>query len=315
MAPFFLVADLLTRLVEPAARRLLALLPARRGARRRSPTFCSASRFCGGCSGGSSATAWSSRRSICITWGTNLFHYAVFDGTFSHAYAFFLVCVLVWLVERWWERPTLALLAGDRRRRRAQRARPAHQRDLSCWCCRSTASSTGATCARASSSCAIGGACSRSPRPRALVVLAPQLALYKWITGRVVRQRVCHRSGWGSRSGRRTWRRALQHAEGAVLLVAGPAAERRRASSSRPAGRGRWLLPAVVIFALQTWLIASWARVAVRRELRTSRIHRRLRARRAVCGVGLRLGGAPPESACRWSPSARRRPSCCRSRR
>ena len=32
---------------------------------------------------------------ICLTWGTNLFHYAVFDGTFSHAYAFFLVCVVV----------------------------------------------------------------------------------------------------------------------------------------------------------------------------------------------------------------------------
>ena len=43
---------------------------------------------------------------ICITWGTNLFHYAVFDGTFSHAYAFFLVCVWLWLVERWWDRPT-----------------------------------------------------------------------------------------------------------------------------------------------------------------------------------------------------------------
>jgi hypothetical protein len=45
---------------------------------------------------------------ICITWGTNLFHYAVFDGTFSHAFAFFLVCVWLWLVEQWWERPTLA---------------------------------------------------------------------------------------------------------------------------------------------------------------------------------------------------------------
>ena len=87
---------------------------------------------------------------ICITWGTNLFHYAVFDGTFSHAYAFFLVCVWVWLVERWWERPTLGcslalgVVAG------AERARAAHQRDLRPACCRSTASSTGATCARGS---------------------------------------------------------------------------------------------------------------------------------------------------------------------
>ncbi len=43
---------------------------------------------------------------IGITWGTNLFHYAVFDGTFSHAYAFFLVCAWMWLVEAWWEHPT-----------------------------------------------------------------------------------------------------------------------------------------------------------------------------------------------------------------
>ena len=26
---------------------------------------------------------------VCITWGTNLFHYGVFDATFSHAFAFF----------------------------------------------------------------------------------------------------------------------------------------------------------------------------------------------------------------------------------
>jgi hypothetical protein len=42
---------------------------------------------------------------VCITWGTNLFHYGVFDGTFSHAYGFFLVCLWIWLVERWWNEP------------------------------------------------------------------------------------------------------------------------------------------------------------------------------------------------------------------
>ena len=57
---------------------------------------------------------------ICLTWGTNLFHYAVFDGTFSHAYAFFLVCAWMWLVEAWWERPTLWRSVGHRRRGRAQ---------------------------------------------------------------------------------------------------------------------------------------------------------------------------------------------------
>ena len=41
---------------------------------------------------------------VCITWGTNLFHYGVFDGTFSHVFAFFLVCCWILIIERWWER-------------------------------------------------------------------------------------------------------------------------------------------------------------------------------------------------------------------
>ncbi len=41
-----------------------------------------------------------------ITWGTNLFHYGVFDSTFSHAFSFFLICVWLLLVERWWTAPT-----------------------------------------------------------------------------------------------------------------------------------------------------------------------------------------------------------------
>src|SRR4051812_12813363 len=44
---------------------------------------------------------------IGITWGTNLFHYAVYDGTFSHVYAFFTIAVWLWLIERWWDRPAL----------------------------------------------------------------------------------------------------------------------------------------------------------------------------------------------------------------
>ena len=43
---------------------------------------------------------------VCITWGTNLFHYGVFDGTFSHVYSFFLVCLWILIVEMWWEGPT-----------------------------------------------------------------------------------------------------------------------------------------------------------------------------------------------------------------
>jgi hypothetical protein len=48
---------------------------------------------------------------ISITWGTNLFHYGVFDGTFSHVFSFFLICCWILIIERWWEleRPTWRL--------------------------------------------------------------------------------------------------------------------------------------------------------------------------------------------------------------
>ena len=62
MAPFFLVADLLSGVVEPAARRLSRCTTSTARRSRRSRIFCSASRSCGGCCGGSSATASSSPR-------------------------------------------------------------------------------------------------------------------------------------------------------------------------------------------------------------------------------------------------------------
>ncbi len=43
---------------------------------------------------------------VVTTFGTNLFHYAVFDSTFSHAFSFFLIASLLLVAERWWERPT-----------------------------------------------------------------------------------------------------------------------------------------------------------------------------------------------------------------
>ena len=53
-----------------------------------------------------------------LTFGTNLFHYGVFDATYSHAFSFGLVCALMALAESWWERPRpwrtvgLGLVAG-----------------------------------------------------------------------------------------------------------------------------------------------------------------------------------------------------------
>jgi hypothetical protein len=45
---------------------------------------------------------------VCVVWGTNLFHYGVFDATFSHAFAFFEIALWLWLVEAWWDRATNA---------------------------------------------------------------------------------------------------------------------------------------------------------------------------------------------------------------
>ncbi|HJZ70287.1 MAG TPA: hypothetical protein VKE51_01030 [Vicinamibacterales bacterium] len=44
---------------------------------------------------------------VCVTWGTNVFHYGVFDGTFSHVYSFCLVCVWLLAIDEWWTRPAL----------------------------------------------------------------------------------------------------------------------------------------------------------------------------------------------------------------
>jgi hypothetical protein len=44
---------------------------------------------------------------VCLTWGTNLFHYGVYDATFSHAFSFFLIAAWMALVERWWDDATV----------------------------------------------------------------------------------------------------------------------------------------------------------------------------------------------------------------
>lgn len=51
---------------------------------------------------------------VSITFGTNLFHYGTFDATFSHAFSFFLICAFLLAVERWWAapRPIRSIMAG-----------------------------------------------------------------------------------------------------------------------------------------------------------------------------------------------------------
>jgi hypothetical protein len=51
---------------------------------------------------------------VCVLFGTNLFHYATFDVTFSHAFSFCLFAALLFLLPRWYAKPsfrTTALLA------------------------------------------------------------------------------------------------------------------------------------------------------------------------------------------------------------
>jgi hypothetical protein len=40
-----------------------------------------------------------------VTFGTNLFHYGVYDSAFSHIYSFFLIALLVTSAESWWHAP------------------------------------------------------------------------------------------------------------------------------------------------------------------------------------------------------------------
>lgn len=44
---------------------------------------------------------------VSIAFGTNLFHYAVYDSTFSHTFSFCLIASLLLLTEQWWETPTV----------------------------------------------------------------------------------------------------------------------------------------------------------------------------------------------------------------
>jgi hypothetical protein len=193
---------------------------------------------------------------IGITWGTNLFHYAVFDGTFSHEYAFFAVALWLWLVVRWWERPTLRLslalgaVAGLNvlvRHTNAMyllalplfgivRWRDAGPRVAALWQRRWMLVAAAA----------IGA-----------VVLAPQLLYYKAQTGSWLVNAYAplgmrfsfgspHLAGVlvGTQKGLFFWSPVLLLAVGGVF-VAPPAAR-------------AFALAAIVIFAVQTYLIASW---------------------------------------------------------
>jgi hypothetical protein len=194
---------------------------------------------------------------IGITWGTNLFHYAVFDGTFSHVYAFFTVCLWLWLVERWWDRPTLwrstaigvlAALNVLIRHTNAiyllvlplygiTRWQDVRLRLIALWDRRV-----------ALAAAAVAGA----------VVLAPQLVLYKWVTGRwFVNAYDTHGMGFSL---------ASPHFVGTLfstqkgLFFWSPLLLFSVMGAFVARGQARALvLPAAIVFLIQTALIATWS--------------------------------------------------------
>jgi hypothetical protein len=49
---------------------------------------------------------------VTVTWGTNAFHYGVYDATYSHAFSFFLIAALIDLTHRWWARASWRVSLG-----------------------------------------------------------------------------------------------------------------------------------------------------------------------------------------------------------
>ena len=194
---------------------------------------------------------------ICLTWGTNLFHYAVFDATFSHAYAFFTVCVLVWLVERWWERPSLrwslalGAIAGLNvliRHTNAIYLLVLPLYGVARWA--DVRPRAGALWRRRRDLAAAAAA--------GLVVVAPQFALYKWITGEwFVNAYRTHGMGFSLAS---THVMATLFSTQKGLFFWSPVLLLGVAGVFVATGRVRSLvLPAIVVFAIQTLLIATWS--------------------------------------------------------
>ena len=56
---------------------------------------------------------------VALLFGTNLYHYATYDSTCSHAFSFALFAALLELTERWQATPTVTRRRRHRRRLRA----------------------------------------------------------------------------------------------------------------------------------------------------------------------------------------------------
>jgi len=195
---------------------------------------------------------------VSMTWGTNLFHYGVFDTTFSHAYSFFLITLFLDLTDRWWTRPTARLACGLG----ASAALivltrhtnvlfllllPLH--GITAW--RDLGPHAAALWRRRGSLALIGGI--------ALVGVLPQLLIYRQATGSwlVSSYRAVGGAGFTFRSphlvgvlfstqkGVFFWSPLLLLAVAGIIVAHGWVQ--------------RLVVPAVIVVAIDTYLIASWS--------------------------------------------------------
>lgn len=189
--------------------------------------------------------------------GTNLYHYATFDSTYSHPYAFFLFAAFLDLTDRWHARPDtrrailLGVVAGLVvlvRHTNVLVLLVFPLFGVTGWRSFGARVAVLRTHARPLAIAALVAA----------IVVAPQLAIYYAATGRLLVSSYGELGfNWGSphilgvlfsvQKGLFLWSPLLLAAcVGLVLL----------ARSSNPA-RG-FVLPGVIVFALDTYLIASW---------------------------------------------------------
>ena len=190
---------------------------------------------------------------LALLLGTNLYHYATFDSSYSHAYAFCLIAAYLDLLDRWYDAPRpgdgwkIGLVAGLIVLVRHTNALvlvtlPLYGLARGGW-------------RRVSS---LGRERRRDLQIAALVailVVAPQLGIYYQATGRILVSSYGRRGFhfgspqivgvlFGVTKGLFFWSPLLLLAVAGLPLTRGPV----RA----------FLLPALVVFALDTYLIASW---------------------------------------------------------